>query len=150
MKAYEFKQSIQKERIEEVIQYSYQFFKDTMSFNDFSGYLRDVTNFDKSFILIDELNALMGVYLLGDSQITFMIEAPDYENLIGVEGVLLAVDESIRGFGFGNRFKDLPKTLGIDYIWGQQFKSLGNLKDWLKRRELVGMTEFVYITAEKF
>jgi hypothetical protein len=27
---------------------------------------------------------------------------------------------------------------------------LGNLKDWLKRRELVGETEYVYITAEKF
>jgi hypothetical protein len=27
---------------------------------------------------------------------------------------------------------------------------LGNLNDWLKRRELVGETEYVYITAEKF
>jgi hypothetical protein len=63
---------------------------------------------------------------------------------------LLAVDKSIRGMGWGNKLKDYPKTLGIDYIWGQQLKTLNNLNDWLKRRELVGETNSVYITAEIF
>lgn len=150
MKEYEFKKSIPEERLDEVINFSYQFFSETMPLNAFSAYLRGVSNLDISFILVDENDSLMGVYLLGNTQVTEMIEAPKYEDLIGVEGVLLAVDESIRGFGFGNRLKDIPKTLGVDYIWGQQFKSLNNLQDWLKRRELVGMTQFLYITAEIF
>jgi hypothetical protein len=34
--------------------------------------------------------------------------------------VLLAVDESIRGMGWGNKLKDYTKTLNVDYIWGYQ------------------------------
>ncbi len=68
----------------------------------------------------------------------------------GIEGVLLAVDKSIQGQGWGNRLKDYTRTLGFDYIWGQQLKPLNNLKDWLKRRELVGEVENCYITLEDF
>jgi len=50
--------------------------------------------------------------------------------------------------GWGNKLKDAPKTLDVDYIWGQQFKGLNNLEDWLKRRELIHETQDIYITAE--
>jgi predicted NAD-dependent protein-ADP-ribosyltransferase YbiA (DUF1768 family) len=101
-------------------------------------------------VFADPDDKILGVYLLGDTQLTDYVDAPKYEGLRGVEGVLLSVDSSIRGLGYGNKLKDYPKTLGYDYIWGQQFKGLNNLNDWLKRRELIATTSEVYITAEIF
>jgi hypothetical protein len=92
----------------------------------------------------------MGLYLLGDSQLDSLVVNDTYSNLKGVEGVVLAVSEEIRVQGWGNKLKDYPKMLGVDYIWGQQLKTLNNLEDWLKRRELVAETKSVYITAELF
>ncbi|MFN9953714.1 MAG: hypothetical protein ACK55I_11490, partial [bacterium] len=83
----------------------------------------------------DENNDIKGVYLLGDNQLNSLVEDEKYVNLKGVEGVVLAVSEEVRGQGWGNKLKDFPKTLEVDYIWGQQLKSLNNLEDWLKRRE---------------
>ena len=73
-----------------------------------------------------------------------------YNQLKGVEGVLLVIDESIRNLGYGNKLKDFPKSLNVDYVWGEQLKELNNLDDWLKRRILIAETEHVYITAEFF
>lgn len=148
MKEYEFKQAIPKEKQYEAILFGYQSFSHTIKFDSFNTYLKSTTDWDKSFYLIDEEEIIVGVYLIGNNQLP--IHNEKYNDLNGVEGVLLAVDEDIRGFGFGNRFKDMPKTLGVDYIWGQQFKLLGNLEDWLKRRELVFETSDVFITAEIF
>ncbi len=148
MKEYEIKTSIPKEKQYEAILFGYQFFNHTMLFNIFNNYLKAETDWEKSFYLVDEEDIIVGVYLIGDHNL--LIKNNKYDTLVGVEGLLLAVDEDIRGFGFGNRLKDMPKTLGVDYIWGQQFKALGNLEDWLKRRELVFETNDVYITAEIF
>jgi hypothetical protein len=101
-------------------------------------------------MLVTDEDKILGVYLLGDNQLTDFVDAEKYEGLRGVEGVLLFIDSSIRGLGYGNKLKDYPKTLGYDYVWGQQFKGLKNLDDWLKRRELVATTNDVYITAEIF
>lgn len=148
MKEYEIKRSIPKEKQYEAILFGYNFFSFTMKFDSFNTYLKGETDWKKSFYLVDEEDVIVGVYLIGDHNL--LIKNPKYNNLKGVEGLLLAVDEDLRGFGFGNRLKDMPKTLGVDYIWGQQFKALGNLEDWLKRRELVFETSDVYITAEIF
>ncbi len=148
MKEYEIKTSIPKENQYEAILFGYQFFNHTMLFNVFNNYLKAETDWEKSFYLVDEEDIIVGAYLIGNNQLP--IPNNKYKDLIGVEGVLLAVDEDLRGFGFGNRLKDMPKTLGVDYIWGQQFKVLGNLEDWLKRRELIFETGDVYITAEIF
>jgi hypothetical protein len=47
---------------------------------------------------------LLGLYLLGYKSIT--------QSLVNywIEGVLLAVDESIRGMGWGNKLKDYKNT----------------------------------------
>lgn len=146
MKEYEFKQSIPEEKKYESIIFGYEFFSFTMAFNAFNAYLKHQTDWEKSFYIVDETDKIVGVYLIGNKQ----LEAEKYKNLVGVEGLMLAVDTSVRGFGFGNRLKDMPKNLGVDYIWGQQFKALNNLDDWLKRRELVLESPHVYITAEIF
>ena len=142
--------SIPLERRKELIAWTFQYFKDVTSEYYFHAILEQESNWDISAMLVDENNNIKGVYLLGDSQLSSLVEDEKYINLKGVEGVVLAVSEEIRGQGWGNKLKDFPKTLEIDYIWGQQLKSLNNLEDWLKRRELVAETQSVYITAEIF
>ncbi|TXG85732.1 MAG: hypothetical protein E6R13_01780 [Spirochaetes bacterium] len=145
-------QGIPSNRVTEVLDYSYQFFSHVMKKPDFDYYMRNLANINWSFsvLLLDDEDNIKGAYILGNHQITSMLDAEEYIGLNGIEGVLLCVDESIRGLGYGNQLKDYPRSLGYDYIWGQQFIPLGNLNDWLKRRELVGQTEQVYITAEKY
>lgn len=140
------KQGLSTENIEEIIKWSYPYFKHVIGKDYFKEVVEDETNLELSAIIIDNEDNILGAYLIGDTQ----LNDSDFKHLKGVEGVLLAVDESIRGMGWGNRLKDYPKTLGVDYIWGQQAKGLNNLKDWLKRRELIIEGNGVYITAEKF
>ncbi len=138
------------ERRKELIAWSFQYFKDVTSEYYFRAILEQESNWDISAMLVDENNDIKGVYLLGDNQLNSLVEDEKYVNLKGVEGVVLAVSEEVRGQGWGNKLKDFPKTLEVDYIWGQQLKSLNNVEDWLKRRELVAETPSVYITAEFF
>lgn len=138
------------ERRKELIAWTFQYFKDVTSEYYFHAILEQESNWDISAMLVDENNDIKGVYLLGDSQLSSLVEDEKYVNLKGVEGVVLAVSEEVRGQGWGNKLKDFPKTLEIDYIWGQQLKSLNNLEDWLKRRELIAETQSVYITSEIF
>lgn len=143
------RQGIPQERIKEALSFSYPFFSHLMDEKEFNNYILSVSNWEQSFMLDYEDN-IKGIYIIGNNQVTDFTADPQFENLVGVEGVLLAIDESIRGMGWGNKLKDIPKTLGADYIWGQQFKELNNLNDWLKRRELVSVTEHVYVTVEKY
>jgi hypothetical protein len=132
---------ISKELQDYVINWSYDFFSDHIDLLSFTYHIQATTDWDLSALLYLD-DKILGVYLIGTNQLS------NYKDLRGIEGVLLAVDDSIRGQGWGNKLKDYPKTLGVDYIWGMQLKSLGNLNDWLKRRELVGETEDCYITLE--
>lgn len=137
-------------RQKEVIDWSYQYFKDITSKYYFKAILEDETNWNISALLLDDEEKIKGVYLLGNNQLSSIVDCEKYNNLKGVEGVVLTVAEEIRGQGWGNQLKDFPKSLEVDYVWGQQFKHLNNLEDWLKRRELVLETDFIYITAEVF
>jgi hypothetical protein len=140
------KQGIPKERLKEIMKWSFPYFTHVIGEGYFQIVVEGQTDLNKSAMIVDKYNNIYGVYLIGNNQLRNL----DFSNLKGVEGVLLAVDESIRGRGWGNRLKDYPKTLGVDYIWGQQAKGLNNIKDWLKRRELIDESNGVYITAEKF
>ncbi len=144
------RQGIPEEMRMEAIRWAFEYFKNVTPKNYFFAILQQETNWDISAILLNDEDKIMGLYLLGNSQLDSLIENEKYVELKGVEGVLLAVSEEIRGRGWGNKLKDFPKTLEVDYIWGQQLKSLNNLEDWLKRRELVAETQSVYITAEIF
>jgi hypothetical protein len=144
------KKGIPKDLIQYVMDFTYPNFKHLMSKQQYDFYLKGATNWDISAMLVTDEDKILGVYLLGDNKLTNFVDSPKYKDLIGIEGVLLFIDSSIRGLGYGNKLKDYPKTLGYDYIWGQQFKGLKNLGDWLKRRELVATTNDVYITAEIF
>lgn len=141
---------IPKEMRLEAMQWAFQYFSRVIYKNYFFTIIEEETNWDISAIILDDEDKIKGLYLLGDSQLSSSFLNEKYSGLKGVEGVLLVVDKEIRGQGWGNKLKNYPKTLEVDYIWGQQLKSLNNLDDWLKRRELLGETVGVYITAEIF
>lgn len=143
-------QGVPEERRIEAIEWTYPYFKRVTSKAYFFAILEQEANWEKSLMLLDSENNIKGIYLLGDQQVDSLVKTEQYKNLKGVEGVVLAVDDSLRGQGWGTKLKDYPKTMGYDYIWGQQLKTLNNLEDWLKRRILVAETKSVYITLEKY
>lgn len=148
----EIKVGIPKNRIDEVIEYSHQFFNEVMGKASFRYYIENLANvnWNISVLLLNDNDDILGVYILGNHQIKTLVNDKRFKDLLGIEGVLLCVDKSIRGKGWGSKLKDYPKTLGVDYIWGQQFKGLNNLEEWLKRRELIATLSEVYVTAELF
>ena len=141
---------IPEERHTEVIDWAFPYFQHVTDGDYFNAILRQESNWENSLLLLNDKNEIKGVYLLGDQPIESLVKTEEYKDLKGVEGVVLAVDSELRGKGWGTKLKDYPKTMGFDYIWGQQLKTLNNLEDWLKRRVLVAETKSVYITAEKF
>ena len=141
---------IPKEMRMEAITWAFEYFKHLTPKDYFFGIIQQQTTWDISVILLDDEDKIMGLYLLGNSQLDSLTLNEKYVKLKGIEGVLLVVDEEIRGQGWGDKLKDYPKTLDFDYIWGQQLKTLNNLEYWLKRRELITETKSVYITAEVF
>lgn len=146
------RQGIELNQIKEVLDFAFPFFEKIITKSKFDYYISDLANVNwkKSALLLDDNNEIKGVYILGNNQPPTQFVKEKFIGLSGIEGVLLAVDESIRGQGWGNKLKDYPKNLNYGYIWGQQFKGLNNLNDWLKRRELIGTIDSVYITAEIF
>jgi hypothetical protein len=137
-----------------IIDWAYPFFEHLIDRELFGAIIMHETEWSISSILIDDNEKILGVYLLGESSPAYLMDKDiwfdKYSRLEGVEGVMLAIDPTIRKQGWGSKLKDYPKTLGADYIWGQQLKGLNNLNEWLKRRELVGETDDCYITAEIF
>ena len=146
----EIKQGIPEEKRLEVITWAFEYFKHVTPEDYFFAIIAQETNWDLSVLLVDDDDTVKGCYLLGNLQVDSIVKTDTYKNKKGVEGILLAVDTDIRGKGWGDVLKNYPSSLGFDYIWGQQLKTLNNLQDWLKRRELVSETKSVYITLENF
>lgn len=139
---------IKKEQISKILDWSINFI-DLMDEDYFRWYILENSDLDKSFVLLDDEDKVQGGYLLGNNQIhNYIADSSKFNGLQGVEGVVLFIEKEFRGKGWGDKLKDAPKELGVDYIWGQQFKDLNNLNDWLKRRELIDEQNNVYITAE--
>jgi len=62
---------------------------------------------------------------------------PLYE-LNGVEGVSLFIDEKYKNLGLGKMLIDsVMMDNDVDYMFGLAYKSLGNIKDWMKRSYLL-------------
>lgn len=126
-------------------------FEHVMDKEYFKYYISWTVDFENSLMLLDDDDKVVGAYLFSENQITDYFKNTDkFKGLHGVEGILLFIEEKHRGDGWGNKLKDMSKELGYDYIWGQQFKGLNNLQDWLKRRELITETDNIYITAQIF
>lgn len=72
----------------------------------------------------------------------------EYGDKFGLEGVAIGVDPKYKGMGIGKKLIEHSQSLGYDYIWGMQYESLGNIKHWLKRRELVAVVPGIYFTVQ--
>lgn len=121
------------------------------------------TDWDLSRKLI--VNGIMvGFYLLQEDSVADLLDdryercrlledLSGYKTKRGVEGIILLVLPQYRGQGYGNRLKDLPRQMGYDYVYGEQFKASPTvLQHWLKRRRLVadcsGPYGDVWVTLE--
>lgn len=107
---------------------------------------------------------LVGFYLLAEDSITKLVshrydscrpleDLNVYADKRGVEGIILLVLSEYRGRGYGNLLKDLPRQMGYDYVYGEQFKaSPAVLQHWLKRRRMIadctGPYGDVWVTLE--
>jgi GNAT superfamily N-acetyltransferase len=106
---------------------------------------------------------LIGFYLLHEDSINSLLSRYDhykpledlsgYATKRGVEGVILLVLPQYRGKGYGNLLKDLPRSMGYQYVYGEQFKATPDvLQHWLKRRRLIadccGPYGDVWVTLE--
>ena len=112
------KQGIELNQIQEVLDFTFPFFEHIISNVGFNYYMKDLSNanWEESILLLDDEDNLKGAYILGNYQLPSQYVQYKYVGLIGVEGLLLAIDESVRGQGWGNKLKDYLKTLGYEYI----------------------------------
>lgn len=132
-------------------------FSHLMPENEILTYIDSVTNYNKS-IVVDKDNEIIGFYLLGDRQLRdgvidenankIYVNLNEYDKKTGIEGVALMIKETERGSGLGSKLKDYTKKLGVDYVWGIQYKGLGNLQKWLRRRILAAESDETNITVE--
>ena len=140
---------IEDDEIYQVIDMAYPAFEGVVDNDIYKQIIFSEANWDNSLKLVDDSGNIVGTYILGDSQLPTELST-DYVELNGIEGVLLFIKEEFRGQGWGEKLKDYPIMLEVDYIWGQQFKLLNNLDMWLKRRKLVADIGDVYFTVEKY
>ncbi len=141
--------------VDAVLQLCIDTFKDHMDEQSIVSYINETADWNKS-VQMTLNDQVIGCYVLGKrnmfdfiSNCEIKTDLTKYENLKGVEGIAVIVLPEYQGKGYGNKLKDYPKSIGADYIWGLQLKSLNNLEDWLKRRELVADCG-VWVTAEIF
>lgn len=128
---------IAKDEIRDIIVFAYEGFKELVDFSMFkSRIMKANINWSISVKLLEN-EKLVGVYLLGNTQLDCSLYGKDISNMIGVEGVCIMVKKNKRGLGYGSLLKDYVETLPYDYIWGGHDKKLNNLQHWLKRRDLV-------------
>jgi hypothetical protein len=123
-------------------------------------FLTETVNWDISFTA-DQNGQIVGFYLLGERKLSDAIAAENavphedlskYDLMRGIEGVALGVIPEFRKTGLTEKLKQQVKTIpDVDFIYGMQYKSLGNLHYWLRSRRLIAESftaEPVYFTLE--
>lgn len=119
---------------------------------------RSVTWQDSLKAVLDD--NIVGIYLLShrplmdtiaDESATPTEDLTQYENKKGVEGIALAVLPEYQKTGIGKKLKNVVESMPVDYVYGLQYKSLGNLEHWIKSRRVVAQSEgedAVYVTLK--
>jgi hypothetical protein len=108
---------------------------------------------DSSLSIVAEVDGnVAGFYIIKEQNIPLLGREEDemLSKLRGIEGVALGIFNEYKDYGIGKEMIEYPKTIGADYIWGLQLKSLGNIEDWLKRRKLYADVGQMYITYQIF
>lgn len=124
--------------------------KTGMNTNEIWSIIGDI---DKNISIVAEYNnELAGFYIFREENIP-IIDVVDsrFENKDGVEGVVLGVFDKFKNKGVGKKLIEYSQNnLDYDYIWGYQLKSLDNINDWLKRRDIYWESPNLYITYQMF
>ena len=61
----------------------------------------------------------------------FLENGESYKGKVGIQGVALFLLPEFRGQKIGATLRVIPTEMeGVDYIWGQHLKSLGNVQNW--------------------
>jgi hypothetical protein len=110
------------------------------------------SDFNKSIVATVDDN-VAGFYFFSNDQIPYIEKDTYYEleKLNGIEGVALGVLKEYKNLGIGKKLIEYPKSMpNVDYIWGYQLKSLQNIDDWLKRRNIYAEGNGMYITYQLF
>ena len=56
----------------------------------------------------------------------------------GVQGIALFVLPEFRGADVGRQLRDIPiKKMNVDFIWGEHYKSLDNIQNWLNAGRII-------------
>lgn len=108
-------------------------------------------NFADSYVAVQGDQVVGGYFLSRQGLPAEIAREHNLENLRGVEGVALFLLPEFRGSGIGRLLREIPKSLGVDYIWGQHFKDLNNLKNWTDYgRQVIYEDEDLFITMMRF
>ena len=128
--------------IEYILELADNVFKDSGMNN--KTYINSAADWDISIKLVDPFGKIVGFYIFNENQ----LNRKEYISN-GLQGVALGIDPEYKGLGLGKLLINYPiDNMGdrYDYIWGMHLKSLKNIDDWLKRRELIS-DQGCYITA---
>jgi len=89
-------------------------------------------NFSHSFVVKDD-GKIIGGYFIKTTQLTQLRipEAKAYKGKQGIQGIALFLLPEYRGQGVGKRLRNMPLTVGADYIWGEHLEELNNLHEEL-------------------
>ena len=87
----EIKQGILPEERNKIINWAYTYFSKLTTKSYFIALINQETNWDISAKLVNSDGDILGVYLLGDQQLSSLMANTEYDLLNGVEGVLLTV-----------------------------------------------------------
>jgi hypothetical protein len=93
---------------------------------------------------------VIGFYFIGDMQIpdTGNPLYDELKDLRGVMGISLGILPKYKELGLGKKLINWSQRLPVDYIWGGQEKSLNNINDWRKRREIYYDGPDFYLTFQ--
>lgn len=125
-----------------------------LDFSSVEPYIDENANWRLSFKATIN-GMIVGCYILSDRGIeaasdgmTLLEDISPYKNKRGIEGLSFAVLPQHQNSGIGKMLKQA--IIGYDFIFGLQYKSLANLKYWLKTRRLVAEDDEAYLTLHDF
>ncbi len=149
------------EQFELVLDAATKIFRKHMSASELRQYLIAQTDLELSLLAYYK-NEIIGFYLIGDypvpndiSESQLLISMNEYHQILemnGMEGVALAVLPDYRGLGIGKILIeasfDVATKFHKQFIWGQNYISLNNLKEWLKIRTHFASDNEVHYTLK--
>ena len=149
------------EQLELVLDMAAKIFRKYMSETKLRQYLISQTDLTLSLSAYYK-NEIIGFYLIGDNQVPcnfsenqLFISRNEYLRILemnGMEGVALVVLPDYRGAGIGKMLiqasLDVATKFHKQYIWGQHYMSLNNLKEWLKIRTHFASDNEVHYTLK--